>query len=73
MPQTAMPAPSTSIAIVGMSVDFPGAPDKDALWDVLQDGINTVTKVRPQTPSTWISLTLYLDPHGTVRCIRLRT
>lgn len=35
------------IAIVGMAVNLPGAPDVARLWRVLQEGINTVHEVRP--------------------------
>ena len=34
------------IAIVGMAVDLPGAPDTESLWKVLRDEINTVSEVR---------------------------
>lgn len=42
--------PSTSIsdndiAIVGMHVDLPGAPNNQALWKILTEGINTVSEV----------------------------
>ena len=33
------------IAIVGMAVNFPDAPDSDAFWKLLEDGLNTVSKV----------------------------
>ncbi|KAL9610445.1 MAG: hypothetical protein Q9167_004843 [Letrouitia subvulpina] len=33
------------IAIVGMAVDFPGATDLDGLWDVLANGLNTVSEI----------------------------
>lgn len=35
------------IAIVGMGVDLPGAPDADALWQNLVEGVNSCTKVKP--------------------------
>ncbi|KAI0353334.1 ketoacyl-synt-domain-containing protein [Trametes cingulata] len=37
-----------SIAIVGMAVEFPRAEGSEALWEVLQDGLNTVDQI----PST---------------------
>jgi hypothetical protein len=33
------------IAIVGMAVNMPGAPNTDKLWGVLEKGINTVSQV----------------------------
>ena len=33
------------IAIVGMAINMPGAPNVDKLWEVLEQGINTVTEV----------------------------
>ncbi|KAH3574576.1 hypothetical protein KXV22_000413 [Aspergillus fumigatus] len=33
------------IAIVGMGVDLPGAPDADALWQNLVEGVNSCTKI----------------------------
>lgn len=33
------------IAIIGMAVDLPGAPDSESLWKVLMDEINTVEQV----------------------------
>jgi hypothetical protein len=37
--------PPESIAIVGMAVDFPEGSDKDAFWNTLDTGVNTVQKV----------------------------
>lgn len=34
------------IAIVGMAVKFPGAPDAGGLWEVIEKGSNTVSEVR---------------------------
>lgn len=34
------------IAIVGMGVDLPGAPNADALWENLIEGVNSCTEVR---------------------------
>ncbi len=33
------------VAVIGMSGQFPGAPDIDAFWDVLQEGRNCVTEI----------------------------
>ena len=46
--QGSIPQPKTSdgdIAIIGMAVDLPGAPDSESLWKVLMDEINTVEQV----------------------------
>lgn len=34
------------IAIVGMAVNMPGAPDVSMLWEVLEKGLNTISEVR---------------------------
>ena len=34
------------IAIVGMAVNMPGAPNVGRLWEILKDGSNTVEEVR---------------------------
>jgi hypothetical protein len=34
------------IAIVGMAIHMPGARNKEELWHVLEDGINTISEVR---------------------------
>jgi hypothetical protein len=39
-------AKQVPIAIVGMAVNMPGAPNADALWKVLEQGINTISDVR---------------------------
>ncbi|MBN9669609.1 non-ribosomal peptide synthetase [Roseibium aggregatum] len=36
------------VAIVGMSGQFPGAPDVEAFWDVLKEGRNTISEVPPE-------------------------
>jgi len=33
------------VAIIGMSAQFPGAPDIDTFWDVLNEGRNTISEV----------------------------
>ena len=40
------------IAIVGMACRFPGAPDLDAFWRLLEEGGNAVTEGRPD-PGIW--------------------
>ena len=40
------PSCEDDVAIVGMAVDLPGAPDTAHLWKVLSEGINTVSEVR---------------------------
>ena len=35
------------IAIVGMAVNMPGAPNTSQLWEILERGINTIGEVRP--------------------------
>jgi acyl transferase domain-containing protein len=39
-------AKQVPIAIVGMAVNMPGAPNTDALWKILEEGINTISEVR---------------------------
>ncbi|THH20593.1 hypothetical protein EW146_g801 [Bondarzewia mesenterica] len=39
------PSVQEPIAIVGMAVNMPGAPNVSKLWEVLQQGLNTVTEV----------------------------
>ena len=38
-------AEAEPIAIIGMSCRFPGAPDPDAFWSVLREGIDTVAPI----------------------------
>ncbi len=51
-------APSNLIAVVGLGCRFPGAPDPDSFWRLLQGGASTVTEV---PPDRW-SLDRYYDP-----------
>ncbi|KAF5350379.1 hypothetical protein D9758_012473 [Tetrapyrgos nigripes] len=37
--------PANAIAIVGMAVNMPGAPNTTKLWEVLENGINTVAEI----------------------------
>ncbi len=40
------PPKQEPIAIVGMAVNMPGAPNVAKLWEVLEQGINTISEVR---------------------------
>lgn len=44
-----------SIAIVGMAVNLPGAPNISRFWDILERGINMISEVTMHSPSlqTW--------------------
>ncbi len=50
----------TFIAVVGIDCRFPGAPDKDAFWRLLMDGVVTDTEVPLQR---W-DIDAYYDPDG---------
>ncbi|KAF7183364.1 hypothetical protein CNMCM7691_003563 [Aspergillus felis] len=54
--------PPADIAIVGMSVNFPSANNKEALWNNLMKGINTVQTI----PETRFKVSEYIsdDPEG---------
>ncbi|MFG0265893.1 MAG: type I polyketide synthase [Rhodopirellula sp. JB055] len=56
-PKTATPEP---IAIVGVSCRFPGAPDLDAYWKVISEGIDATAEIPPER---WDVDSLY-DPTG---------
>lgn len=43
--KSSMTVSDDDIAIVGMHVDLPGAPDNQTLWKLLTEGINTVSEV----------------------------
>jgi hypothetical protein len=34
------------IAVIGMAVNMPGAPNVSKLWEVLEQGVNTISEVR---------------------------
>lgn len=54
-PSPAMSAPGQSnkdIAVIGLSCRLPGAPTKEAYWDLLTKGL---TAIRPLTEKRWIS------------------
>lgn len=44
-PISSINAKQESIAIVGMAVNMPGAPDSSKLWEILEQGINTISEV----------------------------
>ncbi|EPQ54389.1 polyketide beta-ketoacyl-synthase [Gloeophyllum trabeum ATCC 11539] len=46
------------IAVVGMAVNMPGAPNTNQLWEVLEKGINTISEV----PSDRFDVRDYNDP-----------
>ena len=46
------PVDDHAIAIIGMACRFPGSPDLDAYWDLLDSGNNAVTNGR-QDPGPW--------------------
>lgn len=46
-----VPAKQEPIAIVGMAVNMPGAPNTDMLWRILEQGINTISEVIVMTKS----------------------
>ena len=50
----------TAIAVVGIDCRFPGAPDKDAFWRLLMDGVVTDTEVPVQR---W-DVNTYYHPDG---------
>ena len=50
------------IAVVGMAVNFPGAPTVPKLWDILEQGINTLAEVRLILPF------LKMVSHSWCRC-----
>jgi hypothetical protein len=39
------PSSEEYIAVVGMAVNMPGAPSSSKLWEILEEGMNTVTEV----------------------------
>ena len=51
-PRTPIAAPDDAIAIVGMACRFPGAPDLDAFWHLLEEGRDLVTEGRLD-PGPW--------------------
>ncbi len=66
-PRSSIPPPpnvtdaSEPVAIVGLACRFPKAPNPDAFWQLLRDGVDAITEV-PR--DRWDAATLY-DPDGT--------
>ncbi|KAJ3549836.1 hypothetical protein NM688_g5137 [Phlebia brevispora] len=57
------------IAIVGMAVRFPGAQDANALWDLLEKGLNTVSEI----PASRFNVSEYTSgAHGANRWLKTR-
>lgn len=57
------------IAIVGMSLNMPGASETSQLWHILEEGINTVSQVNACTisyPPPPMSYPCFLDPRGSI-------
>jgi len=45
------------IAVVGMAVNMPGAPNADKLWELLHNGDNTLSQVRVRSQVAYMRLT----------------
>ena len=58
----------TPIAVVGIDCRFPGAPDKDAFWRLLMDGVVTDTEV----PSQRWDIDAYYHPDGVAGSMNTR-
>ena len=58
----------TPIAVVGIDCRFPGAPDKDAFWRLLMDGVVTDTDV----PSQRWDIDTYYHPDGVAGSMNTR-
>ena len=58
----------TAIAVVGIDCRFPGAPDKDAFWRLLMDGVVTDTEV----PSQRWDVDAYYHPDGAAGSMNTR-
>lgn len=54
--------PSQDVAIIGMSVRFPGANTIDDLWDILKNGKETISFFKPEDLDTYIPEALRNDP-----------
>ncbi|KDQ13893.1 hypothetical protein BOTBODRAFT_363123 [Botryobasidium botryosum FD-172 SS1] len=46
------------IAVIGMAVNLPGAPDATALWKLLEDGLNTISEI----PKSRFDVSQYNSP-----------
>jgi acyl transferase domain-containing protein len=40
------PSPEDCVAVIGMAVNMPGAPSPSKLWEILEEGLNTVAEVQ---------------------------
>jgi acyl transferase domain-containing protein len=58
----------TPIAVVGIDCRFPGAPDKDAFWTLLRDGVVTDSEV----PSPRWDIDTYYHPDGVAGSMNTR-
>jgi acyl transferase domain-containing protein len=58
----------TPIAVVGIDCRFPGAPDKDAFWRLLMDGVVTDTEV----PSQRWDIDIYYHSNGVAGSMNTR-
>lgn len=58
----------TAIAVVGIDCRFPGAPNKDAFWQLLMDGVVTDTEV----PSQRWDVDAYYHPDGAAGSMNTR-
>ena len=56
--EAARGAPDEPIAIIGMSCRFPGAPDLEAFWRLLREGVNAIDDVPRERwdAATWACL-----------------
>ncbi|KAJ7634563.1 putative polyketide synthase [Roridomyces roridus] len=57
------------IAIVGMAANLPGAPTADQLWDILQNGVNTVSEI----PENRFKVSDYNDAKNSTRRMKAHT
>lgn len=62
------------IAIIGMAVNMPGAPNVSKLWEILDQGINTVAEVRVIFSQIVWTLTIWglLDSRASIQSFRLQ-
>ncbi|KAG6907234.1 Type I Iterative PKS [Tephrocybe rancida] len=57
------------IAIIGMAVNMPGAPNVSKLWEVLEEGINTISEI----PEHRFRVSDYLDGQNAKRAMKAHT
>ncbi|KAG6829310.1 Type I Iterative PKS [Tricholoma furcatifolium] len=58
-----------AIAIIGMAVNMPGAPNVSKLWEILEKGINTVSEI----PRQRFQISDYIDGANGKRTMKART